>query len=205
MAKTMNLEYIELRLDSIKNINNTMAIDLIDQIKNETDIPIILTNRTKCEGGIYTKSEDERIDLLVTCAPLVEYTDIELSTDSSLRSKVISSANNTIISYHNFSKTPSIEQLQVIIDEAHSIGDIAKIALKPQRIEDTYTILKLLMDNNDLIAISMDELGKYTRIVAPLMGSPVTYAAIKTNSAPGQLDVTKTSNIIKELKPDKNE
>lgn len=201
----MNLEYIELRLDSIKNINNTMAIDLIDQIKNETDIPIILTNRTKCEGGIYTKSEDERIDLLVTCAPLVEYTDIELSTDSSLRSKVISSANNTIISYHNFSKTPSIEQLQVIIDEAHSIGDIAKIALKPQRIEDTYTILKLLMDNNDLIAISMDELGKYTRIVAPLMGSPVTYAAIKTNSAPGQLDVTKTSNIIKELKPDKNE
>ncbi len=57
------------------------------------------------------------------------------------------------------------------------------------------------MNNDNLIGISMDDLGSYTRIVGPLMGSPITYASIEHESAPGQLDVNTTRCMIKTLKP----
>ena len=75
-------------------------------------------------------------------------------------------------------------------------------AVKPESMEDTYILLRLLMKNTGIIAISMDKIGSYTRVIAPLMGSPVTYAAIDTQSAPGQLDIETTSKMIKQLKAD---
>ena len=81
------------------------------------------------------------------------------------------------------------------------IGDIAKIAVMPKTMKDTLTILELSSKEDDLIAISMGELGKYTRIITPLFGSPITYATGGKPSAPGQLEIEKTRLILKELKP----
>lgn len=200
--KNEEIDFIELRLDLIDNITSSYATELIEAVKEITPISIILTNRTKIEGGQFGGSEEERIKILSDNAPLVEITDIELSTDENLRQKVIDNANKTIISYHNFDKTPSSEKLQEIIDESFEIGDIPKIALKPNIIEDTYLLLRLLMDNEGIIAISMDQLGSYTRVVAPLMGSPVTYASVEKSSAPGQLDIKTTIEMIKQLQYD---
>lgn len=199
-AISQEADYIELRLDVIENINSSKAKDIINSIKEITTTPIILTNRTRTEGGHFTGSEEERIKILKDNAPLVEYTDIELSTDDTLRQQVIDNANKTIISYHNFEKTPTKEYLQDIITEAKKVGDIAKIAVKPLKIEDTYTIIELMIHNNNLIGISMDELGRYTRIIGPIINIPITYAAINTQSAPGQLNVKETRDIIEKLK-----
>ncbi len=195
-----NIDYLELRLDVIKDITSDKAKDIINSVKKITKTPIILTNRTKNEGGAFENSEEERIQILSDNAHLVEITDIELNTDEYLRQKVIDNANKTIISYHNFDETPDINFLQKIIDESFKIGDIPKIAVKPNDMKDTYTVLKLLMENKGIIAISMDELGTYTRIIGPVMGAPVTYASIINQSAPGQLDINTTSDIIKKLK-----
>ena len=107
-----NVDYLELRLDVIEDITSSKATDIIKSIKQITQTPIILTNRTKKEGGLFDKSEEERITILLENAHLVEITDIELSTDEELRQKVIDKANKTIISYHNFEKTPDKEFLQ---------------------------------------------------------------------------------------------
>lgn len=197
---TEDFEYLELRLDVIEDIDTDKAKDIIESLKKITQKPVILTNRTKKEGGFFEKSEEERINILADNAPLVEITDIELSTEETLRQKVIDNANKTIISYHNFDETPSREYLQKTIDDAFKIGDIPKIAVKPRAIEDTYTIIRLLMENDGIIAISMDKIGSYTRVMAPIMGAPVTYAAITDESAPGQLNIRTTSRIIKKLR-----
>lgn len=199
-AISQEADYIELRLDMIKDINSDKAEDIINSIKEVTATPIILTNRTETEGGYFTGSEEERIKILKDNAPLVEYTDIELSTDDTLRQQVTDSANKTIISYHNFEKTPTKEYLQDIITEAKNIGDIAKVAVKPLKIEDTYTIIELMIHNSNMIGISMDKLGRYTRIIGPIINTPITYAAINTQSAPGQLSVKETRDMIKKLK-----
>lgn len=193
---------MELRLDVIRDITTEKATKIIKSIKEISSTPIILTNRTAKEGGYFKKTEEERIQILADNAHLVEITDIELSTEEKLRQQVIEKANKTIISYHNFQKTPSEEYLQEIIDHAFQVGDIPKIAVKPESMEDTYILLRLLMKNTGIIAISMDKIGSYTRVIAPLMGSPVTYAAINTLSAPGQLDIETTSKMIKQLKAD---
>ncbi len=194
------MDYVELRLDAIENVTTELARDTIESVKSITSKPIILTNRTQEEGGLFQGTEDERVKILKENAPLAEITDIELNTEGKLRQSVIDNANRTIISYHNFERTPAQECLQTIIDEAVQLGGIPKIAVKPNSTEDTYIILRLLMENRGIIAISMDKIGSYTRIIAPLMGSPVTYAAIDNESAPGQLDVKTTSQIIKKLK-----
>ena len=193
---------MELRLDVIKNLTSQSAADIIHTIKELSDVPIILTNRTKDEGGFFNKTEEERIKILSDNASLVEITDIELSTNELLRQQVINNANKTIISYHNFEKTPSQESLENIIDEAVKIGDIPKVAVKPEKIEDTYILLKLLMQNRGIIAISMGKIGSYTRVISPILGSPVTYASVNDESAPGQLDIETTSEMIKKLKID---
>lgn len=187
-------------MDTIKDITTEKAQDIINSIKKITSIPIILTNRTKNEGGYFEKTEEERIEILKNNAHLVEITDIELNTEEKLRQSVIDKANKTIISYHNFNETPEKEYLQNIITKSFSVGDIPKIAVKPNSIEDTYILVQLLTENKGIIAISMDKLGTYTRIIGPIMGSPVTYAAIDNESAPGQLDIKSTSEIIKKLK-----
>ena len=189
----MDVNYIELRLDVIENITSKKATSIIEKIRNVTDIPIILTNRTKYEGGYFPSTEEDRIKILMDNASLVEYTDIELSTNENLRQEVIDNANRTIISYHNFEKTPSSEYLENVVNSA-------KIAVKPLNIEDTYVLLRLLMEYDDLIGISMDKLGSYTRILGPILGSPVTYTAITDESAPGQFDVKTTRDILKKLK-----
>jgi 3-dehydroquinate dehydratase-1 len=48
----------------------------------------------------------------------------------------------------------------------------------------------------------MDKIGTYTRIMAPILSSPITYASVGTSSAPGQLDINTTIEIIKKLKHD---
>ena len=194
------VDYIELRLDSIKNLSSKIAREIIEDVKEITSIPIILTNRTENEGGLNVLTEEERVKILVDNASLVEITDIEYFTDEKLRQEVINASNKTIISYHNFEKTPSFGYLDELVKESFKVGDIPKIALKPNTLEDTYTVLKLLMENKGIIAISMDTLGSYTRIIAPVMGAPVTYASITEESAPGQFDVKTTVDMIKKLK-----
>ncbi len=152
------------------------------------------------EGGFFEGTEEERTTILKENASLVEITDIELSTDETLRQSVIDNANKTIISYHNFEITPSQDYLQDIITKAYEIGNIPKIAVKPLTLEDTFILVKLMMENKNMIGIAMDKLGSYTRVFGPIIGAPVTYAAIDIESAPGQLDVKTTADMIKQLK-----
>lgn len=193
------VDYIELRLDTIQEITSFKATEIIKEIKETTQIPLILTNRTSKEGGHFTGNEEERIKILEENAPLAEITDIELMTEEKLRQKVIDSANKTIISYHNFNNTPPLEKLQKLVNQAQKIGDIPKIAVQPNTKEDTYTLITLIMQNEGIIGISMGKLGAYTRIIAPIMGSPVTYASITKESAPGQYNIKTTNEMIKKL------
>ena len=195
-----DVEYLEVRLDKIADISPELAVDIIESVKEISDKKLIVTNRIQSEGGYFAKTEEERIEILIACAPLVEYTDIEYKTRREDLERVVEASHKSIISYHNFDTTPEEKVLQDIIDHAGSMGTLTKIAVMPESITDTYTIIRLLTKNDNLIAISMGETGKYTRVIAPIMGSPITYASIATDTAPGQLDVKTTSQMIKKLR-----
>ena len=65
--------------------------------------------------------------------------------------------------------------------------------------------MKALSENKTgipLIAISMGEKGKITRVLGPLLGSYLTFAAIATGkeSAPGQMTVKDLRDIFQIIK-----
>lgn len=188
-------DLVELRIDAIKNPDPDEILKLIKDIKH----PVIATNRRKEEGGLFDGSESERVEILLSAAKKANIIDIELETDQEHVNKIVKAANSTIVSYHNFNKTPSVEFLLDIIEREKEIGDIAKFAVMPNKLSDTLVVLDVLSRVDSTVGISMGEMGKYTRVIAPLFGSPITFASLGNKSAPGQLDIESTMNILHEL------
>ncbi|WP_305514147.1 MULTISPECIES: type I 3-dehydroquinate dehydratase [unclassified Methanobrevibacter] len=178
-------DILEFRIDGLKNPD-------IGEIKNtikEIDFPIIATNRIGSEGGSFKGSEEERFNILYECCDLVDYVDIELQSDDEYIHEIHETGVETIVSYHDFEKTPDLNEIMYIVEKEHELGDIAKVAFMPQDLEDTLTILAVLSHCENTIAISMGDLGSYTRVMASKFDSPITFAAGTDATAPGQIDI----------------
>ena len=188
-------DLLELRIDFM---DNPSSVD-IKSIIREIDFPLIATNRKNDEGGFFKGSESKRTKILLEAAKYADIVDIELSTDDEYLKKILDTANSTIISYHDFKKTPTADKLLEIVKKEKELGDIAKFAVMPQKMSDTLIVLDVLSMVDNTVGISMGKLGSYTRVIAPLFGSPITFASIKNASAPGQLDIQTTNDILSKL------
>jgi len=189
-------DLLELRIDVMNNPNPDNVVNIIKEI----NFPLIATNRRMEEGGFFQGTEDERTDILVEAAKYANIVDIELGTDPDYLAKVVNASKSTIISYHDFNKTPSADFLLEIVRKEKKLGDIAKFSVMPQNISDTLIVLEVLSQVQKTIGIAMGDIGMYTRVIAPLFGSPITFASLINKSAPGQLDIVTTKNILDKLR-----
>jgi 3-dehydroquinate dehydratase I len=185
-------DILELRIDAFKNPESKIINEIIEEI----NFPIIATNRIASEGGSCKQSEEERINVLLSCADNVDYIDIELQTDDEYIQKIRNTGVKTIISYHDFEKTPELDEIYYIVKKEKEIGNIAKVAFMPQELDDTLKILAILSHCPDTIAISMGELGAYTRIMASKFNCPITFAAGGDVTAPGQIDIETMKSLL---------
>ena len=112
---------VEVRIDYL----HSFEIDKLKSILSSYMDKCILTCRPISEGGKYNKSEKDRINLLYSLYELQpKFLDIELSLiNKNLKFLNKLTTNNTtlIISSHNFEETPSIPELEKIVN---SIGQI---------------------------------------------------------------------------------
>ncbi len=201
LAKEKGADIIELRIDQFQDRSIDYILDKVSYIKN-LDLSIIATVRSAKEGGTHI-SDYERERIFKAVVPEVDIIDIELSSET-LREKVIKIAkeNNTLalVSYHDFEKTPSEEEIQVIIDKSVSIGaDIVKYAFKVKNKDDISRIMCVTAKNKDkkLVAIGMGELGRITRVAGFFFGSVITYSYIGVAFAPGQIEIEKLKDELK--------
>ena len=178
-------DVLEFRIDALKKPD----VNEIKRTIEEIDFPMIATNRIDSEGGSFKGSEEDRINILYECAPLVEYVDIELQSNDEYIYNIKDTGVKTIVSYHDFEKTPELDEILYIVKKEKELGDIAKVAFMPEDLEDTLTILAVLSHCKDTIAISMGDLGSYTRIMASKFDSPITFAVGTDVTAPGQIDI----------------
>jgi len=147
-----------------------------------------------CRPG--TISDQKRQTLLTTAISAgAAYVDIGLGTDKGIKKVILEKARSAgckvIVSYHNFKTTPEETKLRDIIEECFVSGaDIAKIACMVHSDHENIILLGLLLDSRPLVVIGMGEKGKVTRIAAPILGSPFTYASLSSGreTAEGQLD-----------------
>lgn len=188
-------DWIEVRLDLIRAED---PVQYYHKMVRGISKPLIVTNRARREGGKWKGTEQERIEMLIEASSEANVIDVELSTERKLMGKVKAVGKPLIISYHNFNSTPPKEKLKRIIRRAYACGaDVAKVAVTPKKVDDVLLLLDILVEmRKPLIAISMGKLGEPTRIVAPLLGSPLTYGYVDEPKAPGQLHVSELQRAL---------
>lgn len=195
-------DVLELRMDLILDGDLNTLIKSCKSCK--ISVKIMVTNRRKGSSLVGESSDEvQRIGLLKEAVGFgVDYVDIEIYTSEPLLKEVLSMAavhgNRTkvIISHHDFSGTPSIESLKTIFyDCVHLGGNIVKIVTFANSPEDNLTVLSLIpyarKENQNIIAFCMGEQGRASRVMAPLLGSYLSFASLVrgVESAPGQLTV----------------
>ena len=198
-------DIIELRLDLIARFD-------LPALMQATKLPLIVTNRTKLEGGQFKGSEEERVEILRQAIVAgVDYIDIETSTPKELLQSVLENKSKTqvILSYHNLSNT--LEDLEPLYEIMCDLpGDILKIVTYAQDINDNLKMFKLLerarIENRKLIALCMGDNGEISRVLSPLFGGFLTFGSLETGkeSAPGQILASTLKNIYRADRPREN-
>jgi 3-dehydroquinate dehydratase type I len=172
--------------------------------------PVIATNRLAAEGGKWTGGEAERRALLRMALALgADFVDLELAADAAWRREMWQGRGQAkiILSWHDFSGTPETAQLEATLQKMlDQEADIIKMVTMARQPEDNLRLLSLIPQakapGREIIAFCMGPAGKWSRVVAPLLGSFLTFAPFtkKGASAPGQLTVNEVQRLWKQLK-----
>ena len=209
-------DIIELRLDYIGD-HTLITKDFITTLLAETQpkIPVILTLREKSEGGhleITSETRFEIIKMLIRTKP--DYLDIEMNTDPQIMRELINLATHCkiklIFSYHDFEKTPSLEDGKEIITDflrrlvtfSTQITDksgpfIYKTIFTANSFDDNLVSIKMnrfftkMGEDRNIICFCMGDQGIFSRIMCVKAGSLFTYGSIEDTTAPGQIDIKK--------------
>ena len=183
-------DLVELRLDFLKNLRLEELRRLVSRFAERA----IVTLRPSWEGGGYKGSEEERIRIIEEAASeKPAYVDLELMTrDLEKVSRRLRRHTRLIVSFHDFSETPSEEALAARARRCLSYGDLGKIVTMSSSLSDNLKILGLYgrkdLPNGRLMAFAMGEKGVISRILSPILGSPIAYACLPGEEvAPGQL------------------
>ncbi|MBA4417832.1 MAG: hypothetical protein C0392_07970 [Syntrophus sp. (in: bacteria)] len=189
---------IEGCLEALKGLSFAeIRMDRIDHCTEEDARRIFSTGGTliaTCRPGALT--EKGRAELLVAAIEGgASYVDIELDSGEVFKHEIIEKARSRgcriIVSFHDYDKTPKREELLGTIAACFDTGaDVAKIACRVHSEKDNARLLGLLDSDQDILVIGMGEKGRVTRIMAPILGSPFTYATLAygKETAEGQIE-----------------
>jgi len=197
-------DLVELRLDFLEESEPDLT--LIKKVSK----PVVATCMPEWEGGKFKGTEQERVNLLTAVLPNADYVTIELKAEKNLRDALTSEAKKlkvkVILAHHDFERTPALEEIQQTLKREEEAGaDVAKVAYNPEKPGDVLTVLQALAEPKvkvPVIALSMGELGRASRILSPMLGGFLTFAAVSAGkrAAPGQLTVGELTAIQANLK-----
>lgn len=200
-------DLIEVRADGLREQNASQVEELLRRIQGLQEVPVILTNRSKKEGGAFRGNEKERIDILKQCMSLADLVDVEYTAEQRLRDAVIKEAKkegiDVIVSLHNFKATPSEKEMLDLLKRELEIGaDIAKLAVTANSAEDVLSLLNVTSrarKHGRVCTIAMGEIGRISRVAAPFFGSEFTYAYVGEAVASGQLELGELRRLMEAL------
>lgn len=164
-------DLIEVRLDYLQGSYN------LRDIRKLSDLPLIATNRSIREGGLFKGTDEERINLLFSAADAgFDFIDVELSTEKS--GEVIENFRGrgveTVVSTHIFDSTPDKKKLKAILREEKNVkADVCKIVMTADKFEDNLTCLGFVdatSKNVNLVCFCLGDIGITSRLLSPLLG-----------------------------------
>lgn len=201
-------DLIELRADLIDDL------PAIERVIGQHRGRLIVTVRSRDEGGAFDGSEAERISLIERLGLLGPgYIDIELSAwrrSANLRQKVRLVAgepdaggrprNRLILSHHDLRQTPA-DVAAVLAQLAAEKPDVIKAAFAARDARDALRVLAGLQAFAEAptIAIAMGPAGVCTRVLARKLGAFASFACLRAEhaAAPGQLAIDEMKTLYR--------
>ena len=193
--------FTEIRLDYLENITEETVYSLFSSCRSSK----IVTFRKKD-----SVTDDERIVMIKSALKAgALYADADINNNEDFISAVSEAVSEAgaeiIISYHNFEKTPSLDEISEKINKASDLGaDIIKIACRAETPEEAERLLSLPADRKNIVIAGMGTLGGRIRALSHSAGSLFTYACPDNGKAvaPGQIPY---SELLREQKRLDNE
>ena len=191
-------DYAEIRFDFLNPNSVPEALHLIRKDLRKC----VCTLRPIREGGKFSSSEKNRISITKLIAEYDPFLlDIEYETlrkNKSLQRYLKNTNTSTLVSWHNFKQTPTISILKKKLLEMKKFSNNVKIVTMAKSINDGSRVLSLYNNSKNvkLIAFSMGNLGKMSRLLCLLLGSPYTYVSLGRPIAPGQFSVDEVKSIF---------
>ena len=199
-AKNMGSDIAEFRIDYFKNI----TAEVLKNVISESELPLIVTNRNREDGGMFSSGEEVRLELLETAIESKpSFVDIEVAIDREKRDNIIQKARindvGIICSYHDFRHTPTQNEIFEIYSDINETGaNVAKMVFTPVTDKDIRNILSVTerFSNNEMLftIFGMRQKGQITRMLTPLLGACLTYCSLynNPNNNLGQADLQST-------------
>jgi 3-dehydroquinate dehydratase/shikimate dehydrogenase len=202
-------EMLELRTDYLQNLTPAFVPELLDLIQNaKPSPPVIVTCRSRQQGGAISYPDDLRVETIVTAVNTgAHFIDCEYDTFSQIKYQekirlALSNSTRTrlILSVHSFDGPfPDLAALYRHITTTYP-ASIPKLVYTANHVNDCFAALDLLSrTSDDRIVFCMGEAGLITRIVAKKLNSFLTFASLDddTATAPGQLSINDLKNIYR--------
>jgi len=186
------IQMAEIRLDRCP-----LDIEEIESLFSSSDTPLVATCRVVDDGNGTWEEAEEKLTAAVKAG--TAFLDLEIEAPKEvgkrLRRACTEYGTTMIRSSHFFAGTPSDDVLRNTVEKCRKFGgEIVKIAAMAKSGEDVARVLGLYSQEQtsqrqaELIAFSMGETGRASRLECLRLGSPFTYAALNDNeaAAPGQ-------------------
>lgn len=191
VIKSLNADILEIRLDHFHRLDPEHIKDSILSRK-KSGFPLILTIRSKKEGGRRNVPDKLKFRIFEDTITLIDAIDIELNSPIVLKVIALAKKNKklAIVSWHNFRSTPNNRTLVNMLNRAKQTGaHIVKIAAKAKGQEDVIRLMQWTLNNKakNIITISLGNTGAISRLLFPMLGSLITYSYIDKPSGSGQL------------------
>ncbi len=197
VASRLGSDLAELRIDHLLEPSPSSIGEIIE----ESPLPLIVTSRSRRDGGLFGESQENlRLSLLESSfdfSPAL--VDVELEVPESKRSKLIRLAKRkevgVIHSHHNFSSTPTVSRILTLAEKMSDRDvNIIKLVFSPNTNQDAISILEAsneLRSGRKLFTIfGMGAIGKITRPATLLFGSSLIYCSVgETDERLGQIDI----------------
>ena len=205
------IDLVEWRVDFFeKALDTDQVLDILEPLMLALDgLPLLFTFRTAGEGGNAWIGIEEYAELNIKAARtgFVDLVDVEVYFDElnmkNLIDRVQSNNVKIIGSNHNFSKTPSKDDMIQRFCHMRELGaNICKIAVMPQSKADLLTLLDATLTINEqypetpVITMSMSDIGLLSRLSGEIFGSSITFGTIDKASASGQIPVAQLKKVL---------
>jgi len=195
-------DFIEIRLDSMGSQSS------LSEIRNATERPLIATNRSEGQGGLFRGTEETRLETLMQAAgEEFDYVDMELKKENIRETvrQVKRRGARVIVSYHNEKLTHGEQALEsILLKEVRAGADVCKIVGTAKSYSDSLRCLRFVDKHArrvKLVCFCMGRQGIPSRILSPVFGGYFTFASIRQGreTAAGQISIGELQTLYKEL------